>query len=48
MKNFIKVNGSDHLSMICNELIENVEQMKLNHQELSDLEVPLDLKIYII
>ena len=25
VKNFIEVNGSDHLNMIFNELIENVE-----------------------
>ena len=29
VKNFIKVNGSDHLNMIFNELIENAEKMKL-------------------
>ena len=32
VKNFIKVNGSDHLNMIFNELIENVEQMRLKNQ----------------
>ena len=32
VKNFIEVNGSDHLNMIFNELIENVEQMKLKNQ----------------
>ena len=31
MKNFIEVNGSDHLNMIFNEFIENVEQMKLKN-----------------
>ena len=28
VKNFIEVNGSDHLNMIFNELIEKMEQMK--------------------
>ena len=32
VKSFIEVNGSDHLNMIFNELIENVEQMKLKDQ----------------
>ena len=32
VKNFIKVHGSDHLNMIFNELIENVEQMRLKNQ----------------
>ena len=32
VKNFIEFNGSDHLNMIFNELIENVEQMKLKNQ----------------
>ena len=32
VKNFIEVNESDHLNMIFNELIENVEQMKLKNQ----------------
>ena len=36
------------LSMIFNELIENVEQMKLKNQKQSVLEVSLDLKIYLI
>ena len=31
MKNFIEVNGSDHLNMIFNEFIENVEQLKLKN-----------------
>ena len=29
VKNFIEVNGSDHLNMMFYELIENVEQMTL-------------------
>ena len=29
VKNFIEVNGSNHLNMIFNESIENVEHMKL-------------------
>ena len=37
VKNFIKVNGSDHLNMIFNELIEDVEQMKLKNQKQSDI-----------
>ena len=37
VKNFIEVNGSDHLNMIFNELIENVEQMKLKNQNQSDI-----------
>ena len=32
VNNFIEVNGSDHLNMIFNGLIENVEQMKLKNQ----------------
>ena len=32
VKNLIEVNGSDHLNMIFNELIENVEQMRLKNQ----------------
>ena len=36
VQNFIKVNGSDHLNMSFDELIENVEQMKLKNQKLSD------------
>ena len=45
VKNFIEVNGSDHLSMIFNESIKNVEQMKLKKKKT---EVSLDLKIYFI
>ena len=32
VNSFIEVNGSDHLNMIFNGLIENVEQMKLKNQ----------------
>ena len=32
-----EVNGSDHLNMIFNELIENVEQMKVKNQKQSDI-----------
>ena len=39
-----EVNGSDHLNMIFNELIENVEQMKVKNQK----QISLDLKIYFI
>ena len=37
LKNFIEVNGSDHLNMIFSDLIENVEQMKLKSQKQSDI-----------
>ena len=37
VKNFIEVNGNDRLNMIFNELIENVEQMKLKNQKQSDI-----------
>ena len=37
VQNFIKVNGSDHLNMSFDDLIENVEQMKLKNQKLSDI-----------
>ena len=37
VKNFIKVNESDHLNMIFNELIENMEQMKLKNKKPSDI-----------
>ena len=36
VKNFIKVNGSDHLNMIFNELIENFGQMTLKNQNQND------------
>ena len=32
-----EVNGSDHLNMIFNELIKNVEQMKVKNQKQSDI-----------
>ena len=35
VKNFIEVNESDRLNVIFNELIENVEQMKLKNQKES-------------
>ena len=41
VKNFIEVNGSDHLNMIFNESIEKMEQMK---NKKNTLEVPLDFK----
>ena len=41
VKNFREVNGSDHLNMIFNELIEKMEQMK---NKKNTLEVPLDFK----
>ena len=37
MKNFIEVNGSDHLNIILNESIENVERMNLKNQKQSDI-----------
>ena len=37
VKNFIEATGSDHLNIILNELIENVEQMKLKNQKQSDI-----------
>ena len=37
VKNFIEVNGSDHLNMIFNELNEKVEQMKLKNQKQNDI-----------
>ena len=33
VEKLIKVNGSNHLNMIFNELVENVEQMKLKNQK---------------
>ena len=45
VKNFIEVNGSDHLNMIFNELIEKMEQMK---NKKNTLEVPLDFKTDIV
>ena len=35
VKNFIEVNESDHLNVIFNESIENVEQIKLKNQKES-------------
>ena len=37
MKNFIEVNGSDHLNIIFNESIENVGRMNLKNQKQSDI-----------
>ena len=37
VKNFIEVNGSNHLNMISNELIENLEQMKLKNKKQNDI-----------
>ena len=36
VKNFIEVNGSDHLNMIFNELNEKVGQMNLKNQKQND------------
>ena len=37
VKNLIEVNGSDHLNMIFNKLIENLEQMTLKNQKQSNI-----------
>ena len=37
MKNFVEVNGSDHLNIIFNKLIENFEKMKLKNQKQNDI-----------
>ena len=37
VKNFVEVNGSDHLNVLFNELIENVEQKKLKNKKRSDI-----------
>ena len=37
VKNFIDVNGSDHLNMIFNELNEKVGQMNLKNQKQNDI-----------
>ena len=37
VEHYIEVNGSDHLNMIFNELIDNVEQMKLKNKKQSDI-----------
>ena len=37
VRNFTEVNGSDYLNIILNELIKNVEQMKLKNQNQSDI-----------
>ena len=37
VKNFVEVNGSDHLNIFFNELIENVEQKKLKNKKRSDI-----------
>ena len=37
VKNLIEVNGNDHLNMIFNELIENVEQVNLKNQKQKDM-----------
>ena len=47
-KNFIEANRNDHLNKIFNELIENVEQVKLKNRKKVILEISLDLKIYFI
>ena len=37
VKNFVEVNGSDHLNKIFHELIENFEQMRLKNQKQNDI-----------
>ena len=37
VKNLIEVNENDHLNMIFNELIENVEQVNLKNQKQKDV-----------
>ena len=37
VKSFLKVNGTNHLNMIFNKLVENVEQMTLKNQKESDI-----------
>ena len=37
VKKFMEVNGSDHLNMICNNLIAKMEQMKLKNQKQIDV-----------
>ena len=37
VKSFLKVNGTNHLNMIFNKLVENVEQMTLKNQKQSDI-----------
>ena len=37
VNSFIGVNGSDHLNLIFNELIENFKQIELNNQKQSDI-----------
>ena len=37
VKNFIEVSGSNHLNMIFNGPIENVEQMKFKNKKQSDI-----------
>ena len=39
VKNFIEVNGSDHLNMIFNELNEKVGQMNLKNQKQNDTRI---------
>ena len=37
VKNSIEIKGSDHLNMIFNESIKNVEQIKLKNKKQSDI-----------
>ena len=46
-KHFIEVKGRDHLNMIFNELIENVEQIKLKNKKQSYIRSFFASKIYL-
>ena len=46
MKNFKEINGSEHLNIIFNQLIETVEHMNSKIIGKTILEVSRDLKIY--
>ena len=49
VKKFKEVNRSDHLNIIFNKLIENVDQMKFkNLKKFKSSKVPWDFKIYFI
>ena len=37
VKNFIEVNRSNHLNMIFNEAVENMDQLKLKNKNQSDI-----------
>ena len=37
MENFIKTNGSNHLYIIFNDLVENVKQIKLKNKKQTNI-----------